>query len=125
MPAARIARCSPAVPLETADTCVDAEPARERLPRTRPAAGPSASRPRAQRLEHQLLLARADQRAGQRDHVGSRGAARARVRSRAAGQHARLERVDERLPARLDDVLGHADRAPGVACRRWRRAARA
>src|SRR3954452_17775688 len=29
-------------------------------------------------------------------------------------QHAGLERVDERVPARLDHVLRHADRAPGV-----------
>ena len=38
-------------------------------------------------------------------------------------QHAVLDRVDQRLPARLDDVLGDADAAPGALRRRWRRAA--
>src|SRR5918999_385958 len=53
---------------------------------------------------------------GRASPAGSRrrgGGARSLV-LRAAGQHARLQRVHERLPARLDDVLGHSDRAPGV-----------
>ena len=42
---------------------------------------------------------------------------------RAPRLHRVLERVDERLPARLDDVLRDADRAPGVAGRRTHRSA--
>src|SRR4051794_37698377 len=42
-----------------------------------------------------------------------RGGASARVLA-PAGQHAGLERVDERVPAGLDHVLGDANRAPRV-----------
>ena len=76
--------------------------------------------PRAQRLEQQLLLAGAHERARQRDGVRPGGAqpsatpAPARSRSTAAREHAGLERVHQRLPAGLDDVLRHPDRAPCV-----------
>src|SRR5215218_8833890 len=50
-PAARIARWRPAVPLDTAEPRSEREPAR------------------AQRLDHELLLARAQERARQRDEL--------------------------------------------------------
>src|ERR687895_2999583 len=127
MPAARTARCRPAVPLETPDT--------GRPPRRADSAcskagsrGPSERRPERSVSRTRVssagpMLGRAsgitvERRAGSRPGRRCR-ACRSAGRPRplmlpAPGQHAPLERVHEGLPARLDDVLGDADRAPGV-----------
>ena len=44
--------------------------------------------------------------------AGRRPVCPAGSRRGAPGLHAELERIDERLPRRLDDVLRHTDRAP-------------
>src|SRR5215218_1695688 len=136
-PAARIARWRPAVPLDTAETC--AAPTKSAsAPSKRPSVGPSDSRP--ERITSSTSASSSGPIAGRDSGMRSVMRARAaRMRPASAravgsavaraldatGQHARLERVYERFPARLDDVLGHADRAPGLdAVRRVQQHAR-
>src|ERR671914_936320 len=127
MPAARTARCRPPVPLETPDTgrpprraesaCSKAgsrgpsERRRERsVSRTRvSSAGPMLGRASGVTVER-----RAGSRPGRRCRACRSAGGPRPLMLPAPGQHAGLERVDEGLPARLDDVLGDADRAPGV-----------
>ena len=61
---------------------------------------------RAQHLEHQVLLARADLRPGERDRC------RLFRAPSLIGLEGVLQRVDEGLPGGLDDVLRDADRPP-------------
>ena len=70
-PAARSARCRPAVPLETAEACGDAELRREGRLEARQHR-PEREHPRAQDLEHELLLARAEDGSGERDQAVTR-----------------------------------------------------
>src|SRR3954469_11907806 len=83
-------------------------PARTRRAAGRATDAPSgAPRARAPPRARRAAAGPRGSRGGGRGPAGARGLA-------AAGQHAGLERVDERLPARLDHVLGDADRAPRV-----------
>ena len=74
----------------------------------------------AQHLEHALLLGLAEHRARERDRLVAHGrVTRHELRRRGPSArrvrpnpHPVLERVDERLPRGLDDVLRDADRAP-------------
>ena len=107
--------------------------ARRTPARTRASSGPSDRRPRPQHLEH-ALAPRA-----RRSPAARAGWPRSRLtcpsQSRACAEaawsgdrlrrdpHPVLERVDQRLPGRLDDVLRDPDRAPHLRRRRRRRAA--
>jgi hypothetical protein len=99
----------PGVPLDTALAC--AAPSRARTPpRTRARAARARAGPSAAPRRPRLLLAEAGRRAVTRSRLARRGDRRAAAaRGRLLGV---LERVDERLPRRRDDVLVDADRAP-------------
>src|SRR3954452_10403740 len=138
-PTARRARCRPAVPDETAEACRaprrSAKAAsnagtcgpRESWPeRSTPSTAASSSGPMTGRARG--TASSADRVMSPRRHGRRRARARPSRRSpgaaepdraparvvHAARQHAGLERVHEGVPARLDDVLADADRAPGV-----------
>ena len=116
-PIARSPRCSAAVPEETALACGDAEPRGEGRSNAG-MRGPSESWPERSTSMTARLLRLAQHGLGDRDDVRGHAHAGARALAApvagAARQHAGLQRVHERVPARLDHVLVHADRAPGV-----------
>src|SRR5947209_9108850 len=123
-PTARSARCSPAVPLETAL----ANGARTRSANARSnsgSSGPSASRPersaastRASSSGPIIGLASGRASSGRRLKATLRSAGSRSGRGGSTPSspldpgHPVLERVDQRLPRGLDDVLRDADRAP-------------
>ena len=127
-PTARSARCSAAVPDETALAWRAPSARGERLLEGRHARA-ERELARAQHLDHRGLLLGSPSTGRASGITSSAALTRAPLRAPAgaprARQHAGLERVHQRVPARLDHVLVHADRAPRVACRRRRRAARA
>ena len=118
-PAARIAeverrRCRS----RPRDTCVAPSRPRRRLRSNAASRGPS-DEPAASAASRAPAPPRGSPMSGRASGISvAHAIERERRRPARAGQHAGLERVDERLPARLDDVLGDADRAPGVAGRR-------
>ena len=107
-PTARSARCSPAVPLETALASGAPTHAAKRCSKS-PSSGPSESRPERSTRSDRVLLGLAEDGLRERDLVlrgaltpAARPACRARASRRA-------------LPGGRDDVLGDADRAPHLA----------
>ena len=122
-PTARSARCRPAVPDDTARRVRRRRSARRTRARSAAAIGPSESWP--ERSTSRTSSSSRSPRTGLASGITqARAPARAGVLD-LAGLHRQLDRVDERLPRRGDDVLVHADRAPQRPGRRRRRAARA
>src|SRR5690242_15814313 len=90
-------------------------PARTRRAMVPATAAPSgAPRARAVPRPHPARAERAESRPGGPPERRSRALGRGRLLAglSPSDAHAVLERVDERLPGGLDDVLRHADRAP-------------
>ena len=115
-PSARTARCSAAVPLDTATaSSLPTQDAKSRSKRS--SIGPKDSRPErstscTSSSSRGPTSGRASGICSLRHRGGETGASRAGVARGAAHLDRVLERVDECLPARLDDVLRDADRSP-------------
>src|SRR3954466_14796373 len=107
-PAARSARCRPAVPLDTALACATPRRAAKRRSNSG-TRGPSDSWP--ERRTSRTARSSASPMTGRASGI-TRARARAGSGAGAGGMGGVLEHVDERLPRGRDDVLRHADGAP-------------
>ena len=110
-PSSRTARWSAVVPLETATALGDAEPVREAPPRSAAASARARACPSAAPRGPAPPRARRGPavRAGSaRGRQASPTAPRSALTAASPGLERVLERIDERLPRGLDDVLGDA-----------------